>query len=257
MTTQLFSLRTPAVVTACLGECEKQEEDALYWGINNGTSNFMDEFRTISRLYTLRSQMENHFCRFWDGRLEDLDKERLVQLSEMVHTKASKILEALRLWSALPSSTRNYASFLTENLEYRRCYWGAQDLLLGPRDSLGRELLRSGAFPWPKTVTGNLPLHYAAAKGSAEICSTLLRAPNVTVNLGDTSERSPLHSAMNNDHVDTAICLVKSGKFDINPTDQWDDSFLIHAVLIDSEGLVKCLMDFGEIPLSLKMSALW
>lgn len=77
-----------------------------------------------------------------------------------------------------------------------------------------RELLEGGADPALQNDVGNLPLHYAAAKGDEEILRLLLEKAPLTVNLVTKAGMSALCVAAEYGHGGAVTCLLAAGATD-------------------------------------------
>lgn len=72
-------------------------------------------------------------------------------------------------------------------------------------------LLENEASPVEQCEGGKTPLHLAAEKGSAGICTSLLDKPGVQVNQGDANQATPLHTAARHGSVDVCRVLIRKG----------------------------------------------
>ncbi|KAF2868351.1 ankyrin repeat-containing domain protein [Massariosphaeria phaeospora] len=83
---------------------------------------------------------------------------------------------------------------------------------------LAQILLCAGADWAVETVFGALPLHYAAAAGSVQMCKELIRAAKDSDNHDhrDNAGYTPLRYAVRNGHVEIAKLLLATGKVDPN-----------------------------------------
>jgi len=109
-----------------------------------------------------------------------------------------------------------------------------------------QELLKLGASPWIRTITGSLPLHYAASEGLTQICSELLRVQGDNGVLVDKRGFSPLDYALEHHHTDTIVYLVESGIFDLSQSNESALGFSIcNGAFNSAIDLVKFLLDHG------------
>lgn len=84
----------------------------------------------------------------------------------------------------------------------------------------------------------------ASSEGDAEEVRTLLSCGNIDINMGDYDNRTALHVACSNGHVDIVTLLCASGA-DVNVEDRWGGKPLDDASFIGHRDCIDILTSYG------------
>lgn len=106
-----------------------------------------------------------------------------------------------------------------------------------------KELVSSGLNPSSRNVDNRTPLHFAASEGHLDIVKYLIEEKNVEVNVGDRHGNTPLFEAINGEH-NEIVEYIKSKGGDLIPRSNASHD-LCEAVLSGDLSKVKSLIESG------------